>query len=292
MSFVHQLSCEGVKANWILFSLPTTQTSIEKAQWIEHRPIASITAGGPIEFLIPGSGDDYLDVANTYLFVIARITQANANNIEAAAEVGPVNNWMHSLFSQVAVSLNGTLVSPSTNTYPYRAYIETLLSHGAEAKNCHLTSVLWYKNTAGHMDATNDADDGLQKRKEYTASSRVVDMVGRLRVNLFFQDRYLLNGVDVKVRLVQSKDAFALTAGGANPDYKISIAEAALFARKGKLNPSVQMGHIKALEKGTAKYPLRRMDYKVFSIPRWAMSHTHENIYLGVLPKIMVFVLY
>ncbi|KAK2161922.1 hypothetical protein NP493_1552g00007 [Ridgeia piscesae] len=77
--------------------------------------------------MIPGSVDDYLDVANTYLFIKARINQANGSNVDAAAEVGPVNNLMHFLFSQVDVSLNGTLVTPSTNTYPYRAYIETLL---------------------------------------------------------------------------------------------------------------------------------------------------------------------
>ena len=113
-------------------------------------------------------------------------------------------------------------------------------------------------------------------------------MMGRLHVDLFFQDRYLLNGVDVKIRIVQNKNAFAFMAGGANPDYKISIDEAILFARKAKLNPAVQMGHVKALEKGTAKYPLRRVHCKVFSIPRGAMSHTHENVYLGVLPKRVV----
>ena len=43
-------------------------------------------------------------------------------------------------------------------------------------------------------------------------------MMGRLHVDLFFQDRYLLNGVDVKIRLVQSKDAFALMATGAKPE--------------------------------------------------------------------------
>ena len=195
---------------------------------------------------------------------------------------------MHFLFSQVDVSLNGTLVTPSTNTYPYRAYIETLLSHGAEAKNSQLTSVLWYKDTAGQMDATDTANAGLQKRQEYTTGSRVVDMMGRLHIDLFFQDRYLHNGVDVKVRLVQSKDTFALMADGNAPDYKITIVEAALYARKAKLNPSVQMGHIKALEKGTANYPMRRVDCKVFSIPRGSMSHIHENIYLGVLPKRVV----
>ena len=78
---------------------------------------------------------------------------------------------MHSLFSQVDVSLNGTLVTPTTNTYAYRAYIETLLSHGAEAKNSQLTSALWYKETTGHMDATDDENKSLQNRKGYVTGS-------------------------------------------------------------------------------------------------------------------------
>ena len=79
---------------------------------------------------------------------------------------------------------------------------------------------------------------------------------------------------------MQTKNAFALMAGGVNPDYKISTDEAVWFARKAKLNPAVQMGHVKALEKGTANYLLRRVHCKVFPI--------HENVYLGVLPKIVV----
>ena len=62
------------------------------------------------------------------------MVKGDGGHLPLNAADGPVNNWMHSLFSQVDVSLNGTLVTPSTNTYAYRAYIETLLSHGAEAK--------------------------------------------------------------------------------------------------------------------------------------------------------------
>ena len=103
------------------------------------------------------------------------------------------------------------------------------------------------------MDATNYVNKGLLTRKCYVAGSRIVDMMGRLHVDLFFQDRYLLNGVDVKIRLVQNKNAFALMAGEDNPDYKIGID-----------------------------------DWKVFSIPGGAMYHTHESVYLGVLPKRVV----
>ena len=94
--------------------------------------------------------------------------------------------------------------------------------------------------------------------------------------------------VEVKIRLVRSKNVFALMAVGPNADYKIQIITATLFAKKTTLNPSVQMAHIKTLEKSTAKYPMRSVDCKVYSIPTGARSHTHENLFLGTLPKRLV----
>ena len=112
-------------------------------------------------------------------------------------------------------------------------------------------------------------------------------MMGRLHVDLFLQDRFPLNGVSVKIRIVCSKDAFSLMAGGQNPDYKVQIVYAVLFARKAVLSPTVQMAHIKALEKGTAKYPIRPVDRKVYSIPQGAMS-PNENLFLGTLPQRLI----
>ena len=89
--------------------------------------------GDPIEFHIPGSGDDYLDLSSVRRYVRARVVKGTGTDLEDASTAAPVNNWLHSLFCQVDASMNGTLVTPSTSTYPYRAYIETLLSYGAEA---------------------------------------------------------------------------------------------------------------------------------------------------------------
>ena len=116
----------------------------------------------------------------------------------------------------------------------------------------------------------------------------MVDMMGRLHVDMFLQDKFLINGVDVKIRLVRSKPSFALMAGGAAPDYKITITNATLFVKKATLNPAVQLAHIKALDKSTVKYPLRNVSMKVYSIPAGARSHTHENLFLNTLPKRLV----
>ena len=148
--------------------------------------------------MLPETGDDYLDLANTYLLIRAKVVRGVCTDLAADTQVAPVNNWLHSLFSQVDVYISDTVVTPSSNTYPFRACVETLLSYGAEAKKTQLTSQLWYKDTAGHMDAT-------------------------------------------------------LENGG-----NAGLAE------------------------------LRPVDCKVYTIPQGAMSHTHENLFLGTLPKRLI----
>jgi len=111
-----------------LFSLPPTQTSIENGSLVEYHPLSTLADGSPIEYEICGSGEDNLD------FVVAKVTKANGDNLEDDEPVGPVNLFLHSLFSQIDISLNGTQITSATNTYPYRAMIETPLSYGGDAK--------------------------------------------------------------------------------------------------------------------------------------------------------------
>ena len=101
-----------------LFSVPPTQTSIENGTWVEYHPLTTVGDGSPIEYDISGTGEDYVDLANTMLYVQAKITKQDGTNLDANDPVGPVNLLLHSLFSQVDISLNGTQVTTSTNTYP------------------------------------------------------------------------------------------------------------------------------------------------------------------------------
>ena len=147
MAFVHHDSQECTKSELDLFTIPATQTSITKGQWIEYHLLRNIKDSGPVEFDVSGTGEEYLDLARTQLFVKARITKANGNALDPNAEVGSVNLFLQSLFSQVDVSLNERLISPSTNTYPYRAMIETLLNYGEDAKTSQLSMAISFTKT-------------------------------------------------------------------------------------------------------------------------------------------------
>ena len=48
--------------------------------------------------------------------------------------------------------------------------------------------------------------------------------MGKLHSELFFQDQYTLNGVDMDIKLVHNKDALALMA--ADTSFKTKIKEA------------------------------------------------------------------
>ena len=99
----------------------------------------------------------------------------------------------------------------------------------------------------------------LQKRAYFTDEEATVDLIGRIHSDVFFQDRFMLNEVNVRVRLVRNKDSFCLLSGEANASYKVKIISAVLLVRKVQLSPSGFLTHAKALESGLAKYPIRRV---------------------------------
>ena len=55
-----------------------------------------------------------------------------------------LNNFLHSLFSQCSITLNGVTITPAAKLYRYRAYLETLLTYGSDAAASHLTNTYWY----------------------------------------------------------------------------------------------------------------------------------------------------
>ena len=293
MAFVHPNSCECAKSELDIFAVPPTQTSIESCATVEHNPVSSIAHGLPIEFAVSGSGQDYVDIAGTQLFVRAKITRANGAPIDGTDQVGPVNLTLHSLFSEVDVRLNDTVISSGNNTYAYRAYIEKLLSYGTDAKASQLTAALYYRDTAGEMDdsnplAVNAGNAGLAKRHWFFRDGNTVDMMDKLHIDLCFQERFIPSDVGLRIRLVRNKDAFCLMSAAAAPAYKLQIVDCKLYVKKVKLSPSIVVAHAKALELSNAKYPVKRVVCKTVTVSQGQMDFSLENVFTGQLPTRIV----
>lgn len=295
MAFIHQGSCTCSSPQLDLFSTPMTQTSVESGAWAEFNPVSAISDSMPIEFDISGAGTSYIDLSQTQLVVRVQIVRANGNAIDNTSHVAPCNLFLHSLFSEIDVKLNGTLITSSNNTYPYRAYIETLLSYGRDAKKSQLTSALYYKDEGGDAgfeegDPTLAAatNKGMVKRNSFFREGETVPMQGPVHLDLLFQDRYLPSDVGIQLRFVRTKDAFSLMSDAQNPTFRVKIHECKLLIRKVNISPTVFIEQAKAFEIGNAKYPIRRVVCKSYSVGTGVRDNVHEGLFTGQIPSRIV----
>ena len=286
------MSKECLKTELDLFRAPMTQTSIEHSYYIEVPPLTALTETSPIEFHVAASNDDYLDLNNTYLFSRVKITRANGANLLPADDVGFINYPANTIFSQLDITLGDRLISTSSSTYPYRCILECLMNYGKNALDRQFGNGLFVMDTAGHMNetATAGGNAGLRIRAEYTGNSRIVELVSPIHGDIFFQDRLILNGVDLKLKFTRAKNEFCLMYGG-QEEFKLHIESASLFVKKVCVAPPIRLAHAKALMHSNALYPVQRATIKTFSINAGTRVASFDHAILGKLPTHIVLAL-
>ena len=325
MSYVHPFSKRCDKSEIDLFSVPPTQQSLERGRWIGYAPLSSVeNTDSPINFLVTGT-DEYIDLSKTILTVTGKIVKDNESVLDGAnqANVAPVNNFLHSLFKQVDVYLNGKQVTPAMGTYPYRAYIETLLNYDVSAKEYQFSSALYYKDTATKMDeggslpsskeityvesdthaGTNAAvpknvsipvpgtgNQGFAKRHQFIQNSKQFVLSGPIFADIFMTDRLLLNMMDLRVVLNRSSNTFCLMdlSSGTAVKPKVQLSHVELKIRKVKLDQAVSDGIERTLKQTPALYPIRRVECKILTVPQNLPSTRQDNIFSGLIPKTFV----
>ena len=289
----------GVNSELLIFSPPVTNAGIDSINWIDYRPVNQLSEHSSIEFTVPGSGASYIDLRRSRLYVKAKIVKGDGSAINSAEDsVGPVNLWLHSLFSQVDVYFQQKLISSSGTTYPYKAMIDTSLNYGSDSRESQLQAALYYKDSASgdqYMDAVTfkamDAvmNTGLKKRAEFTEDSREVDMEGVLTSDVFNLDRYLINGVEVRIKLFQSKDPFRLMAkDGDKERYKVVLTDCVFKVCKLNLDPGLLTAHGDTIKTTPAIYPYTKTDLRSFSIAKGTYSIRIDDIFNGTVASKLV----
>ena len=114
------------------------------------------------------------------------------------------------------------------------------------------------------------------------------DMTGKLHLDLIFRNKFLLNGIEARICLICSKDMFCLHENANQSTDKVLLKEITLFCRKVKPNPAVQLAHVKALQHDTAKYPVKRVNRKTFTVQQATCRLQKKNLFLVQLPTRIV----
>ena len=137
------------------------------------------------------------------------------------------------------------------------------------------------------MDITADPvlNTGLETRSEWTKTSKTVELQGRIHSDLFNQEKLILNGVDLTVKLYRHKPEFCLLSADPAPAHKITIVDAIFYVKMIELTLSVFDAINTVLNDKNAQYAITRTTPKVFTVPRGQQSQHIDNAFLGEIPK-------
>lgn len=293
---IHHQSDDSVASQLDLFAVPFTQTSVLDGETVEIGPIRD-SPNSQLEFEIEGSSDNYIDLQNLFIAVQCKVKTAAGGNLPADphdVKVVPVNNFLHSIFSVMSISINGQELEYEAN-YPYRAYLESLVNMGVSAKKTHMECSLWIQDETGVLDSADIQDShktDMDKRAKLIANSKTLDMVGQLHSSLFHQQRYLPPMCTVRIKLLRSDPSFCLMRRPATEtaQYRVDIEKCDLLVRKVKIHPSVITSHNSLLiDKNTMKFPINRVETQMFSISQGKQSERINVIINRQQPKRLLF---
>ena len=280
---IQQGSCDCTKTELDMESIPPTMTTMQGTQWNDYHPIASLDSHhAPIEFLIPPHTEFYTDLSQAYLYIKFRILQQTGEDLETGAKVFPINNFFHSMFSGIDLYINNKLITNNSDTYPYRAYLENLFSYGSDVKDNQLKAAeFWSEDEAGAFEDITNAS--ITDRGKRVAKSKSVELQGKLHLVLAMQEKYLPNGLEFKLRLNRSSPQFCLMSD--NSPAKIKIDTAILRVRNIQLLPAISNELNQTIAHHNAKFPIRRVEVKTFTISSGTRSKIEDHLLTGQLPK-------
>ena len=311
-----------------IFSVPASNLGIKEVKYLEHRPRNTFNSESTIRFSVTGGGKEYFYLPETRLKIKLRILNHDGTPIDPVLEeelaapeenggsekedsdavdatkdkkkrsyVSVINNFCNSMFEQVEVSLNDTVVSSGTTGFAHKSLINTLLDSSDSVKKTRLQTSMFYRDTPGGMDSCDvtffGLNEGLKKRHRFFNGSKPVEMIAKLDVDVFKLDRYLLNGIRVGLILHSTSMPFRLMCPLDDPSFKIEIMDICLVMCHVQPSGPVLVAHQDLMknENRLARYDYIKEEVRKFSISHGHTSFECTDMFQDRCPDRLVFVL-
>jgi len=121
----------SVISEFDIFAHRPVQTSVLVTIETAYIPIAPVEKND-LEFFIPADNNTYIDL-DIKVYDRSKLFSGSGKDVDFTDLTGLKNNFLHSLFSQSNVTLNGVTITQAIEQYHYRSYVETLMTYGTDA---------------------------------------------------------------------------------------------------------------------------------------------------------------
>jgi hypothetical protein len=279
-----------------IFSPAPIQQSVYDGTYKETRPISVISSKSDLEFEFVTDISTYTQLSELLMYLkVQLVIDDEKSNVKldtwTTNEIGTSNYLLHSMWDAVVLTIGNTQTTLILTTYPIRANFETLLGVKKNTKKSHLTSALWATEKRTD-DKVKFEDDYIHKvfKPEATASdfrySKIVELCGKLHLDLCNQSRALIGGMKVHLRFIPKNQDFYLHAkADSTLKFHLEIIDASLKVYTKRVSPSLLNAHLDVLNKYNAVYPITRCEVKSFIISSGLSDIILDNIVTGQLPR-------
>ena len=302
-----------------IFSVPSTDYDLQGYRMVPyHKLSSSIT---PMKFSVQQL-EDYVDLKRSYFVIDLRLYSSSQNGIvadgNAASDanntrfVYAVNNLAHTIFKQINLRFNGTLMTKQTDTYAYLAYFQTLLNYHRDDGETLLQPQGWvnFLNVIPTLAAGGVNDDisttanwvhgdtnALKTLTTPLRGNAVVRLIMRPYLPAFHTGKIMVPGVEMNFELhFNSPDFYTfstLTSGTGIKRYvtlREQDVDITLHLCRLSLNPDIYAsleGEHK-LRKQVVKYPVVRDQIRSFTFNGTTTVWLQDNLFLGKVPQRMI----
>jgi hypothetical protein len=238
------------------------------------------------------------------------------------------NNILHSLITEMKMIVNneqGTLkkigfryysltsvfisVSPYTDYYNYKAYLQDFLDYSEETKKTQLAPQGWASDFVGRFDSINNTG-WMQRRKlflKYTRNTNpvkvdppvafeeqfrddTVTIVGRLRNPLEHCKQGLLPNSHLIIQLFFSNPDFAVWSPAGVEDHMLKIEKCTLYVPVAMLNAEINNRLEHELNQRAALYHFRELRCQVHPINAQVMTFESPELRAPTQAAIKIYV--
>ena len=281
------LICDDIEmttGNMDFFTPIVPENVLRSGITIELNPVNAISNSGPFEFSISRDPDHYIYLPMTRLYGHLKVVKLDGNPLTDVDITSVCNLFPQSLFKQMEVEVEGTQLNDiSSSTYAIKAYLETILTYGTEAKSTHLQMAGWSSDTMGKENEVTA--DSWKKRKAMIMDKEYhFSMI--LHCDFFQMERFLLPNTSVTIKMIRNTDAYSFIANSLIA--KIMIKNLRLSIHKIKIAPDFDKAIESNLAKEPAIYPLTQSKIKSFLLQTGTSTTFVQNVLSGALPQSLV----
>ena len=211
-------------------------------------PKNSLSNAKKIEFYLPRfTGPNLYIPKEMYLKVDLELCKADGSAPDSTSNVAPINNVLHSLFSECRVYLEDYLVNDNNENYAFKAFMIDTLSFDMNAKYSYLQCQGYYQDTPNQMDAAGNASFGIRRDKFKNAAKTAyttdpVTFLGKLHSDLVSCECGIIPGIAMRVELTRADVDFTLMIPSVTDTekYQLKITDATLLCSVATLSADLE----------------------------------------------------